>query len=162
MRTTMTISLPKAVLIGLTLVSIAGLSAPFVDAHSGAKGVVKERMELMKGMADAMKAMGGMFKGEAPFEPAVVADKASWLIEHAEKIPATTPEGSNDHPSEALPIIWEAWDGYLAGTTALKDESAKLKAIATNGADEAVTRAQYVKVSKSCSACHDKYRKPKE
>ena len=29
-------------------------------------------------------------------------------------------------------------------------------------ADEAATRAQYVKVGKPCSACHDKYRKPKD
>ncbi len=133
-----------------------------VIAHSGAKGVVKERMEMMKGMADAMKAMGGMFKGEAPFEPTVVADKANWLIEHAKKIPEMTPEGSNDHPSEALPVIWTSWDDYIADADLLAEESVKLMEIAVNGSDKAAARTQFLKVSKTCGTCHDRYRKPKE
>ncbi|MGI9449896.1 MAG: c-type cytochrome [Geminicoccaceae bacterium] len=152
----------KAVLIGLTLTVAIGGTASWVSAHSGAKGVMKERMDMMKGMADAMKAMGAMFKGEAPFEPAIVMEKATFLVDHATKIPEMTPEGSNDHPSEALPIVWQEWDGYVTSAAELADEGKKLVKITSNGADLDAARAQYVKVGKTCGTCHDRFRKPKE
>ena len=153
---------PTIAALGLSLaVAVAG-AASLVQAHSGATGVVKERMEMMKGMGDAMKAMGPMFKGEAPFDAAVVAEKAAHLAEHAKKIPEMTPEGSMDHPSEALPIIWEDWDGYVESAEKLAEEGAALQEIASNGADEAKTRAQFIEVSKTCGTCHDKFRKPKD
>ena len=74
---------PKLMALGLSLAVAAGGTTSLVYAHSGAKGMVKERMEMMKGMGDAMKTMGAMFKGEAPFEPAVVAEKAAFLAKHA-------------------------------------------------------------------------------
>jgi len=134
----------------------------WVYAHSGAKGVTEERMEMMKGMGDAMKTMGAMFKGEAPFEPAVVAEKAAFLSKHAKMIPDMTPEGSNDHPSEALPIIWQEWDDYVTSAKNLADEGENLTDVASNGAELAETRAQFINVSKTCGTCHDRFRKPKE
>ena len=110
----------------------------------------------------AMKTMGAMFKGEAPFEPAVVAEKAALLAKHAKMIPDMTPEGSNDHPSEALPIIWQEWDGYVTSANKLADEGEKLVDVASNGAELAETRAQFINVSKTCGTCHDRFRKPKE
>lgn len=152
----------KHVLNGFALaLAIAGVSS-LGFAHGGAKGVVKERMDLMKDMADSMKVMGAMFKGETAFDPAVVAEKASFLADHAPMIAKMTPEGSNDHPSEALPIIWQAWDDYVADADALAEEGAKLVEIANNGADQAAVRAQYVKLGKTCGTCHDRFRKPKE
>jgi len=146
--------------LALTVAVVGGAS--LVNAHGGAKGVVKERMDLMKSMANAMKVMGPMFKGEAPFQPEIVAEKAAYLAEHADKIPHLTPEGSNEHPSEALPAIWQDWDRYVTEAALLGEEGAKLVAIAKNGTDLDETRAQFVKVSKTCGTCHDDFRKPKE
>lgn len=131
-------------------------------AHTGATGMVKERMDLMKGMADSMKVMGAMFKGETAFDPAVVVEKAGFLAEHAPMILDMTPEGSGDHPSEALPVIWQAWDDYVADADALAEEGSKLVEIAIDGADQAAMREQYVKLGKTCGTCHDRFRKPKE
>lgn len=143
--------------------AVAGIGATaHVFAHSGAKGIVKERMELMKGMGDAMKVMGAMFKGEAPFEPSVVAEKAAYLADHAKHIPDMTPEGTNDHPSEALPVIWLEWDDYVADADKLAEAGKKLVDIAGNGADLEATRAAFIGVSKTCGSCHDRFRKPKE
>lgn len=153
---------PKLLLTGLLLVSLASGTASLVSAHSGATGITKERMDLMKGMADSMKTMGAMFKGEVMFDSAVVAEKAGFLAEHAPMIPEMTPEGSNDHPSEALPVIWEAWDDYVADAKAMAEEGQKLAEIANNGADQAAAREQYVKLGKTCGTCHDRFRKPKE
>ncbi len=149
-------------LVSLSLILIGSSVASPVYAHSGAKGVVKERMALMKGLADAMKVMGPMFKGEASFAPDVVADQARLLVDYANKIPELTPTGSNEHPSEALPAIWQGWDGYVAGAEQLAKEARGLIDVASNGADQAEARAQYVKVGKTCGTCHDRFRKPKE
>ncbi len=148
--------------IGLALALVIGGASSLVFAHGDAKGVVKDRMDLMKDMADSMKVMGAMIKGETAFDPALVVEKAGFLADHAPMIPDMTPEGSNDHPSEALPTIWQAWDDYVADADALAAEGAKLVEIATTGADQATIRAQYVKLGKTCGTCHDRFRKPKE
>jgi len=147
---------------GLALVLALGGASSWGFAHSGAQGMVKERMDLMKGMAASMKVMGAMFKGETAFDPAVVVEKAGFLAEHAPMIPNMTPKGSNDHPSEALPAIWQAWDNYVADADALAEEGLRLVEIVNNGADQAAARAQYVKLGKTCGTCHDRFRKPKE
>jgi len=147
--------------LGLAL-PLAVTAASVVQAHTNATGVTKERMDMMQHMADAMKAIGGMFKGETPFEPAIIVKNAAYLADHAMMIPGVTPKGSNDHPSEALPAIWQDWDGYVASATELADEGKLLVDLAGAGADPAVTRAQYAKVGKTCSSCHDLFRKPKE
>lgn len=153
---------PRLIALGLSVVVAVGGTTSLVYAHSGAKGIVKERMEMMKGIGDAMKTMGAMLKDEAPFEPAIIAEQAAYLTEHARKIPDMTPEGSNDHPSEALAIIWLEWDDYVTSANKLADEGEKLVDVASNGADLTETRAQFINVSKTCGTCHDRFRKPKE
>lgn len=158
----MTTTFPRKFAFGLTLALAIGSTASLVYAHSDAHGVMKERMDAMKGMGDAMKAMGAMFKGQATFEPAVVAEKAGNIAKHAKMIPELTPEGSNEKPSEALPIIWQDWDSYVETADLLAEEGGKLVEIANNGADERAAKIQFAKVSKTCGACHEKFRKPKD
>ena len=153
---------PKLLTLGLFLAVVQNGATSLVHAHSGAKGVVKERMDMMKGMGDAMKAMGAMFKGEAPFEPGVLAEQAALLAKHAKQIPTVTPKGSDDHPSEALPIIWLEWEDYVLSADELVKGSENLVNAAKSGASLAETRAQFVDVSKTCGRCHDRFRKPKE
>lgn len=153
---------PKLIALALFMAIVLGGTMSLTYAHSGAMGVMKDRMDLMKGMADAMKAMGAMVKGDVPFEPSVIVEKAAFLADHAKKIPDMTPDGSNDHPSEALPIIWQEWDGYVTSANELADEGRKLVDIASNGANLGEMREQYVRVGKTCGTCHDRFRKPKE
>ena len=136
----------------VTAVAAAGGAASSVWAHSGATGVTKERMDLMKDMAEAMKIMGAMFKGEAPFAPAIVAERASFLADHAMTIPDVTPEGSGNHPSEALPIIWQEWDDYVQSSIGLAEAGAKLVEIANDGADFSRARAAYVSSARPAAA----------
>ena len=116
----------------------------------------------MKGLAESMKSMGAMFKGTSAFDPVVLVEKAGYLAEHAKMIAEMTPEGSNDRTSEALPAIWEAWEDYVADADALVEEGEKLVEIANEGADQAAAREQYIEIGKTCGACHDRFRKPKE
>ena len=143
----------------LTL-TVSGLGS-IAPAHDGAMGVAKERMDMMKGMADAMKAMGPMFKGEAPFDPEIIATSAGYLAKNARTIPDLTPEGSNALPSEALGAIWQDWDRYVDMSKQLADEGAKLVEISGNGHDLETVRAQFAKLGRTCGTCHDAFRKPK-
>ena len=54
---------------------VAGMTA--LEAHKGATGVVKERMDQMGEIAKSMKAMGAMFKGATPYDAEAVRGKGS-------------------------------------------------------------------------------------
>ena len=85
--------------------AVLALFATLALAHEGATGVVKERMDLMKGQQEDMKLLGDMAKGKVPFESAKAAAAARDLNTTAKKIADLFPEGSNGHPSDALPAI---------------------------------------------------------
>lgn len=91
------------------------VSASGVLAHGGATGVVKERMELMESMGDAVKALAAMFRGKEPYDAERVRRLAGSIEAHgAEAMTKLFPEGSLDHPSEALPAIWKEWPRFEA------------------------------------------------
>jgi cytochrome c556 len=136
--------------------SVAGGAAL---AHSGASGIVKDRMELMKGIAEQMKQIGAMMKGEAAFDAATVRLAADTVAAHADDMPELFPEGSTDAPSEALPSIWQDWDAF-SGLAAELEENAGLLSEATAGATGVDDiRAHFASMGRTCSACHEDFRK---
>ena len=64
----------KPILIASAAVITASAAA---FAHSGATGVVKERMDQMKAVAASMKAIGGMIKDAVPYDAGVVKVEAA-------------------------------------------------------------------------------------
>jgi cytochrome c556 len=62
-------------------------------AHEGAKGVVKERMDLMKGQAKQMKHIGDMAKGKKKFDATKAAARDLGMT--TKKIPDLFPKRSN-------------------------------------------------------------------
>ena len=103
-------SAERRIIAALLLLLAAGTG--FALAHEGAKGVVKERMDLMKGQAKQMKLIGDMAKGKKKFDAAKAAAAAHDLGLTTKKIPELFPEGSNGHPSEALDAVWKEWDRF--------------------------------------------------
>lgn len=84
-------------------------------AHSGATGVVKERMALMKEMGDGMKRLSAMLHGEAPYDAAAVRKEAEAIAARGgEAMLKGFPPGSLDHPTEALPAIWSEPERFRA------------------------------------------------
>ena len=132
-----------------------------VSAHSGATGVVKERMELMKSMGDRMKKMGNMVKGKIPFDSASIAVSTEEIEQAAPKIAHLFPEGSTHKPSEALPRIWEERERFDELTEKMIQEAGKLGDVATGG-DKRSILIQFTKLGKTCSSCHTDFRKKKE
>jgi cytochrome c556 len=104
---------PEKNLICLSAIAI-GLSAAAM-AHSGATGIIKERMDFLKRSKDNMKAInmhlrGGDYRAIVP----LAEDIRDW----AGKMPDYFPQGSDGKPSEAAPEIWTDFDGF---TQAAKD-----------------------------------------
>ncbi len=102
-------------------------------AHTGATGIVKERMELMKSVGAAMKILAKMFKGEEAYDAEAVRKAATQIQGHGgETMTKLFPEGSLDKPTEALPTIWEDWERFELLAAQLTDYSGALARAADN------------------------------
>lgn len=134
------------------------LAAAGVLAHSGATGVVKQRMDGMKAMSDAAKALGAVKLGVIPYSAVTVRRAAAALRESGEAARTQFPPGSNAHPSEALPAIWRERDGFDRLLGALIDAAARLDAAAE---DETRALAVADEIAATCKDCHAKYREKK-
>lgn len=117
----------------ITGLAMAGLTVGAL-AHSGATGVVKERMDAMKSMGESIKRIKPMMAGEADYDAAAVRAAAQAIA--AEAGSAMTdkfPDGSTEHPSETLPRTWEEWDRFTALAAQLEIAAEGLAMAAGNG-----------------------------
>ena len=136
------------------------LAAPWAFAHQGATGPVKQRMDFMESMGEAMKGLGNMIQGKRAFDLAEARAHARTLEEHMLVILEQFPAGSTQAPSEALPIIWQEWPAFEEVAARGQEESGELRVILEDGADPQAVLEQYVALGKACGACHDRYREP--
>jgi cytochrome c556 len=140
-----------------------------VNAHEGATGIVKERMESMKTLGDHAKIVGNMFKGKQPFELSAVQTAAATFVTHGQKIPTLFPDteasrrGGN---TEALPAIWSDWEAFSTLAERFTSESQLLVDI-TESLEENVklgdknvrkVRTAFFRAAKGCRQCHKKFR----
>jgi cytochrome c556 len=93
---------------GLVLFGLGQITGE-VSAHKGAKGVVKQRMDLMTGIKKNMKTITDMARGKAPFKTSVIVDAATDIGKRAVHAPSLFPAGSHHKPSEARAEIWREW-----------------------------------------------------
>ena len=127
-------------------------------AHQGASGVVKQRMDFMKGMGDAMKVLAAMYKGEADFDPAAALKAAKTIQEHAPRLVEQFPEGTNDHPSEALDVIWTDWSRFEEEASVLEAASTVFVTALQKAAVKDTTLSAFAALGKACGACHERFR----
>ncbi|WP_421880422.1 c-type cytochrome [Pacificispira sp.] len=115
----------------LAAVVATGLAGGTAFAHSGATGVVKERMDAMMSMGKSMKAVAAMMRGEVAYDADAVREAAALIKQHSgDAMTELFPEGSTGHPSEAKPEIWSKWDEFsdLAGRLAVYADGLALAA----------------------------------
>ena len=137
-----------------TVVLITASSIVF--AHSGVKDKnVKERMMLMKEMANNTKTIGQMLKGRTPFD----ANEAKLALERLASLSLETPKvfkiNASDPKSEARPAIWDEFDEF----TRLSKDLAETSLVLAGSIDSIDDLRPALKgVSSGCKACHRQYR----
>ena len=162
---------------------IAGASAL---AHGGAEGIVKERMEAMKEIAGATKAIAQMLKGETAYGPAGIRANAQTIAGHGgEALVEMFPEGTDHAPSEAGPAIWSEPERFAALAERLSAVATALAEAADNprgggmgammqggqmgdmmgeggpSAEQLATMppdAAFMHLAQTCKACHQDFR----
>ena len=148
----------KTVAAGLLVATALVASFGPAQPHSGASGVVKERMDAMKDIGARMKMVAAMIRKRQPFDADAARKAANGIAEHARSIPGLFPEGSLHGPSEALPAIWSDWDRFTRHARMLeaRAESFASMAEAAQGPEELA--APFRQMAESCSACHESFR----
>jgi cytochrome c556 len=137
----------------ITVIASVFLSMTSV-AHEGATGVIKERMDRFKQNKEAMKKIKGNLSDDA----ALIAQKASEIEAWANEMVNFFPEGSNQAPSEALPIIWKEFDRFTELANANAKAAANLKTLAQSGADTNTLINGFKALGKTCKDCHNDFK----
>ncbi len=131
-------------------------------AHSGATGIVKMRMDAMKDMQAAMKALYPMLNGDQVMDrPSALAYAEAIHDRSGPHMAKTFPDGSLERPSEALPVIWTNWPDFRGAADDLERKAAALADALRAPAGIADARGLFKEVVQSCKSCHEDYRKQK-
>ncbi len=134
------------------------LAGAAVAGLSGAEAA-KARMEHMKGLGAATKAVFEQVKTGAP-DMAVVKLNAAKIDAAAKALPTWFPAGSGqsaEPKSHALPVIWTDKTGFDTKAKALAAAAPKLLA-AANGTDPAAVGPAFKEVGASCKGCHETFK----
>ena len=135
-----------------------------VWAHSGASGIIKERMEAMKSMGAAMKATGAMISGKQAYDAEKIREAARAIGKHASETVELFPdteESRNLHISEAAPAIWEKKDDFTALALELAKTSEQLAQNARSE-DKKLVIENFKAVGGACKTCHERFRIKKD
>ena len=141
-------------LVGAVLIAGAGVAAGMTGAEAA-----KARIDHMKGMGAAMKAVGEQLKSGAP-DPAVIKAQAVKIDMGAKALDTWFPAGSGKDAyakSKALPVVWSDQAGFETKAKALAAAAAKLDAVAQAGDVAAIGPATH-EVGAACKSCHEKFK----
>ena len=133
------------------------LGAGAVFAHSGATGIVKERMDAMKAIGKAMKSPGAMAKGEAAFDVPEVQAASRVISGHAEAFDRLFPDtkaSRKSHVTEAAPAVWTDKPAFLALAKELAEAADGLETVTARGE----LGPQMKALGDTCKGCHEKFR----
>ncbi|MDD9743988.1 MAG: cytochrome c [Marinovum algicola] len=118
-----------------TIATVAALSlASAALAHTGAKGIVRERMVAMSAMADAIKTIAPMMSGASEYEAAAVRDAAEAIGRHAgASMTRLFPADNENMASYVKASIWQDWATFAELAERLHTYSEGLALAAENG-----------------------------
>lgn len=119
---------------GMTLAGI--LAGGIALAHTGATGVVKERMDGMVALRDGVREVTPMMRGQADYDADAVAAFARTLQEHSgEAMTELFPEGTGGGVSKAQDAVWTDWEEFEALAMRLEVLGEALETASVNGLD---------------------------
>lgn len=139
----------------IAVVLVVGIASGAL-AHTGATGIVKERMDGMGALADAMKALVTMNKS-GDLDVDKIKEISATIQNHSgETLIKQFPEGSLPDVSEASPEIWQDMDGFSKISNQLYDAALALEA---GAASRDLALGDMIQtIGATCGACHKKYR----
>lgn len=119
--------------ISMVAIILAATSA-IALAHTGATGIVKERMDAMSEMSKAVKEIAAMMRGEKAYDEKVVRAGAALIGKHSgDAMTGLFPKGSKHGASEAREEIWTNWEEFKSLSNRLELFAAGLSDAADNG-----------------------------
>ena len=139
------------------------LSVGAAGSHSGAVGVVKERMDAMHDMGDHSKRVADMFKGKTEFEKITLRNAADAFIFHAATMSDLFPDtdaSRTGSETAALPLIWEEKEAFDNLVKEFETQSVSLRDTIDATDDRAVLKRAFFGATKNCSGCHKRFRQP--
>ena len=116
--------------------------------------VVEYRQSLFNVLAWNMGGLGGMAKGEVPYDKAIAERNAKRMVDVVGMLPESFVAGTYDG-KDALPDIESNAADFKAK---YEDLQKQIDVLAQVAGDEAGLKGQLGKVGATCKACHDKYR----
>ncbi len=148
------------VVLGLTIA--AGAATGQDAADKALAGATKARQAQMQLYAFNLGLLGGMAKGDIPYEASAAGAAAGNLASLARLDQSLIwPEGSDEmgvEGSRALPAIWENLPDVIAKNEALITAASAMETAA--GTDLAALQGAMGAIGESCGACHKAYRVP--
>jgi cytochrome c556 len=129
-----------------------------VIAHDGATGIIKERMDAMKDISTQIKLMKKMIRGKQPYNASEFNNAAAIVAKHSRDVTQQFPKDSTEKPSRAKPVIWKDWDEFKELAQKLTDASIGITALAGKSTKPEALRRTFGKLTKTCKACHKKFR----
>ena len=122
----------RKILFSAAAIAVVGLAAGAI-AHTGATGVVKERMAAMESIGASMKSLNAMMRGRESYDAERVRALALSIEGHGgDALTKLFPDNSLQHPTEARPEIWSDWNRFSALAEQLSAYSSALAKAADN------------------------------
>lgn len=132
-----------------------------VRAHAGAKGVVADRMHMMKEIQALLKTIVAMQKGEKPFDGAAMAKAAREIAGHGSHMLEFFPKNSLQEPTEARKEIWQNWSRFERMNSDMVRAGRALSAAAQKADKSADVADEFRALAATCGACHRDFRNKK-
>jgi cytochrome c556 len=129
-----------------------GLAATAVTAQDA---VVEKREQMMKQVGASMGALGGIAKGEKPFDAEAVKTALTTISTDMKAFPDQFPAGSEAN-SAAAPVIWDNMDDFKAKAAKLAGDADTI--LASMPADQAGVQEAVKTLGANCGTCHQTYR----
>ncbi|CDZ45156.1 MULTISPECIES: c-type cytochrome [Neorhizobium] len=118
---------------------------------------IAKRQALMKGIGGAAGALGGIAKGEKPYDQAAVRTALTTISTNIKAFPDQFPAGSETgDKTKAAPAIWEKNAEFRANAQKLGSDAEAL--LASMPADQAAVGKALQTLGGSCNTCHQNFR----
>jgi cytochrome c556 len=151
----------KLPLVGISLAALLATGLAATATAQDSTGYQVDRHTMMEQVGEATRVLGGMARGDAPYEAGSAVNGMRVYLAVAAAWPHMFPEGTETgNDTRAAPAIWEDPEGFVAASEKFEADAAAAIETAGNGFD--AFRAAFGSVAQNCRSCHEDYRTPDE